>query len=308
MEENSRMFRRIYGYCERGFLPGGDADAFWAEPLNAVTNAAFIIAAAVALTLAIRARRLDGPNAWLILLTFIVGIGSFLFHTYAMVWAAIMDSTPILIFILSYFTIAMNRFGGFGWGKSIALVVGFLATLLATSYFLREGLGAFAPPLTAGSDAFAYLYKLTLVVGVAVLAMAAWVFILRQLVGLPWAAALVWGAAYYAGVILLSEAMTLFADELFRGARSYLPALFALFAIGLWLRSKRHPAGMWLIAVAGVFTISLTFRALDRPLCALYLTGTHWLWHVLNGVVLGTLIVAVIRHGRTDASPETTRS
>ena len=293
------MFRRIYGYCERGFLPGGDADLFWAEPFNAITNSAFIIAALFALALAAKMRRLDGPTAWLITITFCVGVGSFLFHTYAMVWAAIMDTTPILIFILSYFAIAMNRFGGFGWGMSIGLLVGFLATLLATSYFLRTGFEAFAPPEDGD-----YSQKLMLVGGVALLALLAWVFVTRQLLASRWAIGLAWGIAYYFAVMLLSEAMTALAPEFARGARSYMPALFALFGIGLWLRMRGHPAGLWLIAVAAIFAISLTARALDRPLCAHFLIGTHWLWHVLNGVVLGTLIVAVIRHGkRVDAAP-----
>ncbi|MFK7942958.1 MAG: ceramidase domain-containing protein [Paracoccaceae bacterium] len=225
--ESSRMFRRIYGYCERGFLPGGDADLFWAEPLNAITNSAFIIAALVALVLAIRLRRLDAPTSWLILITFCVGIGSFLFHTYAVVWAAIMDTTPIMIFILSYFAIAMNRFGGFGWGKSLVLMLAFVAAMVGMSWVLN--------------------------------------MFLRDIIG---------------------------------GSVSYVPALMALAGVGLWLRSRGHPAGIWLISVAAVFAISLTARAIDRPLCAHFLIGTHWLWHVLNGVVLGSLMVAVVLHGK----------
>ena len=219
------MFRRIYGYCERGFLPGGDSDLFWAEPFNAITNGAFIIAALFALALAIKMRRLDGPTGWLILITFCVGVGSFLFHTYAMVWAAILDTTPIMIFILSYFAIAMNRFAGFGWLASIGLMVAFVAVMIGLSFVLNT--------------------------------------FLRDVIG---------------------------------GSVSYVPALMALAAVGFWLRARAHPAGTWLITVAALFAVSLTARALDRPLCAHYLMGTHWLWHILNGVVLGTLIVAVIRH------------
>ena len=100
--------RQIDGYCER-IGPG-----LWAEPMNAATNAAFILAALIGLVLAYRSGRLDGPVAWLTALTFAVGIGSFLFHTHATVWAAMADTTPIGLFILSYVAIAMNRFAGFG--------------------------------------------------------------------------------------------------------------------------------------------------------------------------------------------------
>ena len=215
--------RRIYGYCERGL-----GDGFWAEPLNAVTNGAFIFAALFALLIGWKLRRLDRPVAWLIAITFAVGVGSFLFHTYAMVWAAILDTTPIMLFILSYFAIAMNRFGGFGWGRSLLLMAAFLVAMIAVSWVLNT--------------------------------------LLRDTVG---------------------------------GSVSYFPALMALAGVGLWLRMRGQAAGNWLIVVATIFALSVTFRALDAPLCAHFLVGTHWLWHVLNGVVLGTLIIAVIRFGRT---------
>lgn len=212
--------RQINAYCER---LGPD---FWAEPMNAATNAAFFIAALVGLVSAIRARRLDGPVAWLVALAFAVGIGSFLFHTYATAWAAMADTTPILLFILSYFAIAMNRFAGFGWGRSLLLMLAFLAAMLALSAVLRATLA----PVVGGST-------------------------------------------------------------------SYAPALLAMLGVGLWLAMRGHPAGRWLVAAAGIFAVSLTFRALDRPLCDDWPLGTHFLWHVLNGAVLGTLIVALVRHG-----------
>ncbi len=212
--------RQIDGYCER-LGPG-----YWAEPLNAATNAAFILAAVVGLWLALRSGRLDGPVAWLIAVTFAVGTGSFLFHTHATVWAAMTDTTPIGVFILSYIAIAMNRFAGFGWGRSLLLMLAFLAGMVALSALLRVTLA----PLIGGST-------------------------------------------------------------------SYVPALAALLGVGLWLRARAHPAGSWLLAAAGTFTVSLTFRALDAPLCEEWPVGTHFLWHLLNGTVLGLLLVAVIRHG-----------
>ena len=58
--------------------------------------------------MAIRRDRLDGPVIWLTVILFAVGTGSFLFHTFATVWAAIADTGPIMIFILSYFAISMR--------------------------------------------------------------------------------------------------------------------------------------------------------------------------------------------------------
>ena len=82
------------------------------------------------------------------------------------------------------------------------------------------------------------------------------------------------------------------------GSTGYLPPLGALLVVGLWLHARAHPAGTWLLAAAGLFAVSLTFRALDGPLCAAWPIGTHFLWHMLNGAVLGLLLVALVRHGR----------
>ena len=212
--------RPIDAYCER-LGPG-----FWAEPLNAATNAAFFVAALVALIIAWREDRLDAPVVVLIGLSAIIGTGSFLFHTYATAWARLADTTPITIFILGYFAVAMNRFAGFGWGRAALLTLAFFAAMTAVSAMLD---------LAAG--------------------------------------------------------------RLLRGSQGYLPALLALIGVGLWLRGRRHPAGAWLLAAAAVFAVSLTFRTLDGPLCAAWPIGTHFLWHVLNGVVLGTLLMALVRYG-----------
>lgn len=287
--------RRIYGYCERGL-----SDGFWAEPFNAVTNGAFIFAALFGLIIALRLRRLDGPTGWLIGLTFTVGVGSFLFHTYAQVWAAMTDTIPILMFILSYFAIAMNRFGGFGWGRSIALMLACLVLLIAASYFLRLGLD-FPYGAERGQDLEApeqSWLRMMMIGAFLALAMGAWIFVCRTLLGVGILAAAGLGVIFFAALIGLSELANAHFERIFQGARSYLPAMLALLGVGFWLHFSGHKAGGWLIVVAGIFTLSLTFRALDNPLCATFFFGTHWLWHLLNGVVLGTLIIAMIRRGR----------
>lgn len=105
------LTRAIDGYCER-LDPG-----YWAEPINAVTNAAFLIAAWFMW------RRSAGvPLARaLVVILFAIGVGSFLFHTHAQVWAAIADVLPILMFILVYI-FAINRDAwGFGAVGALAL-------------------------------------------------------------------------------------------------------------------------------------------------------------------------------------------
>jgi hypothetical protein len=102
---------QIFRYCERG-----QDGAFWAEPLNAVTNGAFIIAAVLAAAeLARRPERLTGlAEPLLVSLVFVMGIGSFLFHTYATRWASYADTVPIGIFMLAYLAYALRRYAGLG--------------------------------------------------------------------------------------------------------------------------------------------------------------------------------------------------
>ncbi|PSK86803.1 ceramidase [Limimaricola soesokkakensis] len=86
------------GYCER-LGPG-----LWAEPLNLVSNAAFVIAAIWCWH---RSEGLGLPRL-LSALLFIIGIGSALFHSFATVWAMLADVLPIAVFILAY-VYAANR-------------------------------------------------------------------------------------------------------------------------------------------------------------------------------------------------------
>lgn len=95
MDQTSTLLTPIDQYCERL-----DA-AFWSEPLNALTNAAFLVAAVAIGRLA--ERELAGSSsggreikrlAWLVAA---VGVGSFLFHTFATGLAMIGDVVPIMI-------------------------------------------------------------------------------------------------------------------------------------------------------------------------------------------------------------------
>ncbi|MEO0999573.1 MAG: hypothetical protein AAFW69_03040 [Pseudomonadota bacterium] len=117
-------FEQIDIYCER-LGPG-----FWAEPLNAISNIAFLIGAAVALRLWIRERaaagRGDAGTLALILILTAIGIGSFLFHTFATAWSATADVVPILIYILVYLYLASVRFLGLPWWGGVLILVAFI--------------------------------------------------------------------------------------------------------------------------------------------------------------------------------------
>jgi len=136
---------QVFRYCERGADP-----SFWAEPLNAASNGAFIvaaIAAGISLARQPRARRAPGV-ATLIALVFVIGVGSFLFHTYATRWAAQADVIPIGIFMLAYLGFALRVYLAANWlwtAAGLALFIG--AMQFAGSIECRPGL--FSTPAAA---------------------------------------------------------------------------------------------------------------------------------------------------------------
>ncbi len=108
--------RAIDAYCERT-----DA-SYWSEPVNALTNAGFLIAALIMW----RRSRGQGAAQLLSAILFLIGVGSYLFHTHATAWAAAADTTPILAFVLAYIFLVNRDF----WGLPVwAAAIGALAYL-----------------------------------------------------------------------------------------------------------------------------------------------------------------------------------
>jgi len=154
----SSWFSPIDNYCER-IGPG-----FWAEPVNAVTNIAFLFAAAHAFLVWRKQRRPDWAALWLIAIATIVGIGSFLFHTFANRWSLLADVLPIAVFIYSYFLVAMRRFLRLGIGTAAAITLGFVVFNVT---FERLWLGLFPGITLNGSVGYLPALVALLVVGLA---------------------------------------------------------------------------------------------------------------------------------------------
>lgn len=129
---------QVFRYCERGSDP-----SFWAEPFNAVSNGAFIIAAVAAGASLARQPRAEPASgiAGLVALVFVIGVGSFLFHTFATRWAAQADVIPIGIFMLAYLGYALRVYLKLGWiGVAIGLAVFVGALQFAGGVECRPGL------------------------------------------------------------------------------------------------------------------------------------------------------------------------
>ena len=90
-------------YCER-ISPG-----LLAEPINAVTNIAFFVAAYLSIRLIIKQQAFDIGFYTLVALLTAIGIGSSLFHTFATSWAALSDVLPILLFQLYFLWLYLRK-------------------------------------------------------------------------------------------------------------------------------------------------------------------------------------------------------
>ncbi len=108
--------QQIDGYCER-LGPG-----VWAEPWNAVTNGAFLLAA---VWMGRRAAGVGMARVLAIILG-VIAVGSFLFHTQATVWAAVADTAPIAVFVLVYLFAVNRDVLGLRWPVALLVTAGFL--------------------------------------------------------------------------------------------------------------------------------------------------------------------------------------
>ncbi|WP_436500888.1 ceramidase domain-containing protein [Actinokineospora sp. HUAS TT18] len=127
----------VDAYCER------TDPSFWSEPANAVTNLAFLIAAFYAYRYAARGR-VPASVAVLVLLLVAIGLGSFTFHTVATRWAAALDTTPILAFMLTYVAVFARLFLEIPWRRAWLAIPVFIAFAAALNLVVR---GTYVPAL-----------------------------------------------------------------------------------------------------------------------------------------------------------------
>ena len=206
-------FETIDGYCER-------IDAsFWSEPLNAVTNVVFLMAAIWVL----RREELNNKARALAFLLAMIAIASFLFHSVATAWAGALDVLLILLFTLLYIFVATEDF--LGLPRRSALVV------------------------TLGYFPFSFVVD--------------WLTLPLSFLG---------------------------------STRIYIPILVLITLYSLILYKKFLYLSRGLAICALLLTISMLARSVDLPLCETIPTGTHFLWHVINAIMLAWMIEVYRRH------------
>ena len=122
-------------YCERVQF------GFFGEPLNLVTNLCFIIAAGFLLQQQIR----DGApfsRKLLSITAMIVGLGSALFHSFAVYWAQLADVIPIGFFLCYFILLFFWQAEKLSFFLSLCVVLAFIGSIgLFFRFFNFEFLG-----------------------------------------------------------------------------------------------------------------------------------------------------------------------
>jgi mono/diheme cytochrome c family protein len=141
----------VFLYCERG-----RSEALLAEPLNAASNAAFVLAALAALLLLLRRPKEDrsADVALLIALVFLIGLGSLAFHLLADKGTLLADVIPIDVFMLVYLGFALNRLLRVPPGWTVLLLIGFAGLMFWVGQLKcwAGGIGFPAPEVTGASE------------------------------------------------------------------------------------------------------------------------------------------------------------
>src|SRR5690606_37681801 len=142
-------------YCER------TGPGLWAEPVNALTNAAFFLVAYLLWRSVRRDAMLTPALALLIGLVVAIAIGSSLFHTFATAWARVLDELPILVFQLVFLWVYARQVIGWQRPAAAVLVLAFLGAAIYGRQFpqLLNGSLIYAPSLAGLAALGVYHYR-----------------------------------------------------------------------------------------------------------------------------------------------------
>jgi len=126
-------------------------------------------------------------------------------------------------------------------------------------------------------------------------------FNLRRFLGMAWGKAILVFVAFYVVAGLITFAVPDWLREASNGTTGYLPPFLALAFFGVWTAAAGSRAGWYNLAGSAIFVVSVICRMIDPIVCASFPLGTHFLWHVFNGLMLGVLLAATARFGAVKA-------
>lgn len=126
-------------------------------------------------------------------------------------------------------------------------------------------------------------------------------FNLRRFLGMEWGKAIVVFVAFYVVAGLVTYAVPDWLRQASNGTTSYLPPFLALAFFGAWVAATGNRAGWYNLIGSAIFVVSVICRMIDPLVCASFPLGTHFLWHVFNGLMLAVLLAATARFGAPKA-------
>lgn len=212
-------------YCER------TDSGLWNEPVNALSNAAFLLAAGW-VWLGYGRSRSSSVEMLLIVLAGNIGIASLLFHTFATAWAEFADVIAIWAFAGAYTLVTVHRLCAGNHKKSFA-VLGAIGVVIWVITPLTREFG-FDPDKDR------------------------WIL---------------------------------------NGSIQYLPALLLMILFSIAMAVVKHPARWYFLLCTLIFLAALVFRTIDLTMCSATLgVGTHFIWHLLNAMLVGILLYVQITY------------
>jgi hypothetical protein len=94
------------------------------------------------------------------------------------------------------------------------------------------------------------------------------------------------GSAFLLLVFLAAAVAASQFPEVINGSLIYAPALLVIFVLSAYHYQSRKLERHLLFAAASVFLLSVVLRSVDIRICTRFDLGTHFLWHVLNALVI----------------------
>jgi hypothetical protein len=88
--------------------------------------------------------------------------------------------------------------------------------------------------------------------------------------------------------------------NLLYGTVMYIPAFVILSIMTLYVILTFHHSALPMVKVSILWSVSLFFRTIDLPACSLFSIGTHFIWHLLNAVVLYMLVSILLSYKQNE--------
>lgn len=122
--------------------------------------------------------------------------------------------------------------------------------------------------------------------------------VLHWMLGWKWSHALL----LLPPVVALVVALRTLLPESFATLLAMLPALLGCVAFAVGLARRDDPRWRNFAAASATFAVALVFHRVDRPLCHLLPTGTHFLWHAFSGLTAYIAAATVLREALGNAA------